>query len=253
MKNNIAKTIKPMLVKHEPEILMSMGLVGMVFSTVWTVKATINAVRLIDKKKQELNVDKLTFKDTLKTVWKQYIPTVASTAISIPCIIAGNRVSSKRNAALATAYTLSETALQEYQTKTKEIVGEKKEQEIHEAISKDKVEKTYDASKILLTGDGDSLFFEPITGRYFKSNWNKILKAANELNADALGGNDEVTLNDWFDAIGLPPTKGNDYMGWSTMRGRQGLIDIQIDSSLTPDNVPCGAIYYVNEPILLNQ
>jgi len=249
MKLGILKTIKPFTTKHEPEILMAMGLSGMIFSVIWGIRATVKATKRIELKKQRLGVDTLTKTQIFNETWRLYLPVVVSTSLSIPCIIAGNRVSTKRNAALAAAYTISETALQEYQDKTKEIVGQKKEQEIHEAISKDMVNKTYPNSQILLTGDGESLFHEPLSGRYFKSNWNKILKAANELNADALtnmGG--EITLSDWYIKLGLDPTEMSDNMGWTIINGVSGLVDIRVDSTLTPDNIPCGSIYYNNRP-----
>ena len=250
---NIFKAIRPWVVKNEPEILMSLGLAGMIFATVYSIKATVDATHAVDKIKAERNVEKLPAKDIIKNVWKYYIPSAVSTVISIPCIIAGNRVSSTRNAALAAAYTLSETALQEYQEKTKEIVRDKKENEIREEIAKDKVKKTYENSTVILTGDGDSLFYEPLSGRYFKSNWNRILKAANELNADAIGGSDIIRLSDWFDSLGLDQTDISDRMGWSIYKhGSSGLVSVDITSCLTPDNVPCGAIRYNNEPEYLD-
>lgn len=252
MKTNILSALKPFVVKYEPEILMTMGLSGLLFSTVWGIKATIKAVRIVDEKKQELKKEILSGKEIVKAVWKLYIPVVAGTVVSIPCIILGNHVSARRNMALAAAYTISETALQEYQEKTKELVGPKKEQEIHEAVSKDSVSKTYPGSKILLTGDGDSLFHESLTGRYFKSNWNKIVKIANELNSEALTGIcGEITLTQWFDRLGLPETDISDTMGWIPINGKSGMIDISIDSVLTPDDIPCGSIHYNNMPKLL--
>lgn len=245
-------TIKPFLVKHEPEILMSMGIAGLLFSTVWGVKATIKATKMVENKEADLKKP-LNFKETAKLTWKLYIPVVASAVISVPCIIAGNRVSSKRYAAIATAYTISETALQEYQLKTREIVGEKKEKEILESISNDKVEKTYKpGTEIIMTGDGESLFYEPLSGRYFKSSWNKISKAANELNSKAMAGlTGNVCLNDWFYSIGLDATELGDTIGWNLMNGTKSLINIQISSHINKDDIPCGAIYYVNQPGLL--
>lgn len=252
MKIGILKTIKPFVAKHEPEILMAMGISGMIFSIFWGVKATTVAVRKLDLKKQELQKEKLTTGEVIKETWKLYLPVAISTLVSVPCIVAGNRVSTKRNAALAAAYTISETALQEYQDKTREIIGPKKEQEIHEAVSKDIIEKSYGKSQILLTGDGESLFHEPISGRYFKSNWNKILKAANELNADAITDPfGQITLTQWYNVIGLDETEMSDDMGWTILNGTSGLIDIQVDSVLTPDNTPCGSIHYINRPKML--
>ena len=253
MKIGILKTIKPLLSKYEPEILMGMGISGMIFSTVWAIKATKKATRILDNKKVELNKEKLSAKEIFVEVWRLYLPVVVSSVISVPCIIAGNRVSNKRTAAIAAAYTLSETALQTYQDKTRELVGEKKEKDIHEAASKENVGKTYSGSNVILTGDGDSLFFEPLSGRYFKSSWNKILKAANELNAEAVSGIfGEITLTDWFSKLGLNKTEVSGTTGWTLKDGVKGLIEIQIDSSLTPDDIPCGSIYYKNRPKPLN-
>lgn len=243
--NSLFKSIKPVLVKHEPEILMGMGIGGLVFSTTWGIKATFAAVKRLEKRKKELQKEKLSFKEGFKEVWTLYLPVVLSAGLSIPSIILGNRVSARRNAAFAAAYAISETALQEYREQTRELVGEKKEKEIREKISEKKVNETYNSNNVLLTGDGDCLFCEPISGRYFKSNWNKILKAANELNARSMSNLSGVTtLTDWFDELGLSPTDISDRLGWSLADGQDGIIDIDVMSSLTPDKVPCGSISY---------
>lgn len=250
---NIFKVIKPFLVKHQPEILMSMGIGGMIFSTIWAVKATNKAKDIVETQRniRVLNgeYNDFTKKEIVKLTWKFYIPVVASMAISIPCIVMGNRVSNKRNLALAAAYTLSETALQEYQDKTKEIIGDKKYEKIQESISQDGVTKTYSNSNVTLIGDGDSLFYEPLSGRYFKTNWNSIAKSANELNARALSNlSGVITLGDWYDILGLDGTDLDNEIGWSIVNGQEGIIDISIDSVLTPDNQPCGSIRYNTRP-----
>jgi len=251
MNVNMFKTFKPFVVKHEPELLMTMGISGMVFSIIWGVKATEKAVKKLDLKKQELNKMKLTFSEIFKETWKLYLPVMLSTVVSIPCIIAGNRVSNNRNMALAAAYTMTETALQEYQDKTKELLGDKKYEKLQESISAETVNESYKdgIGNVILVGDGESLFLEPLSGRYFKTNWNRISKAANELNATALGDlSGEISLNDWYDVLGLPPTTLGDELGWTTANGKQGIIDISIDSVLTPENQPCGSIRYNTRP-----
>jgi len=248
---NILKTIKPFIVKYEPELLIAMGISGMILSTIWGITATIKGNKKISAKSVVLNRS-LTPGEIFKEIWHLYLPVLISTGISIPCIIAGNRITAKRGLALATAYSISEAALQEYQEKTKEIVGEKKEKEIHEAVSKELVGKTHSGAQIFITGDGDSLFYEPLSDRYFNSNWNKILKSANELNARALTDiSGKITLSDWFRQLNLEETYISDTMGWCVDQGPKGLVEIAIDSSLTPDNIPCGSIHYINRPMLL--
>lgn len=224
---------------------MGMGIGGLIFSTTWGIKATFKAVKRLEIKKKELNKQNLSFKEGFKEVWTLYLPVIISASVSIPSIILGNRVSAKRNAVLAAAYSISETALQEYKEQTKAIVGEKKEKEIREKISEKKVNETYNPNNITLIGDGDCLFCEPLSGRYFKSNWNKILRSANELNAKLINSMcGFTTLTDWFDELGLSKTDLSDELGWSLIDGKGGLIDIDIISSLTPDKIPCGSISY---------
>lgn len=253
--NNPFKYIKPFVTKHEPELLMSMGIGGMIFSIAWGIKASLKAARVIDKYKETYGKEKITAKETVTLTWKLYLPVVLSTAAAIPCIVMSNRVSNKRYAAIATAYTISEAALQEYQEKTKEIVGEKKAKQITEAISDDKVKGTYaGGNQVILTGNGDSLFYEPLSGRYFKSNWNDILKASNELNASAIADmSGQIRLNDWFEKLGLDPTDIGETLGWDLRSNPTSLIDISISSHITKDNIPCGAIYYNRQPKALNE
>lgn len=250
---NPLKYAKPFIAKYEPEILMAMGISGLIFSTVWAIRASFKAANAIKDYKESKQIEKITPKEVFKLTWKYYIPVVASTALSVPCIIAGNRISSKRYAALATAYTISEAALQEYQEATREVVGEKKTKQIQETVDAKKLEETYKGgNQIILTGNGESLFFESLSGRYFKSNWNDIAKAANELNATALGDmGGQITLNDWYRRLGLEDTDLGEEIGWDLNGNPNNLIEIEISSHLTKDNVPCASISYRRRPTKL--
>lgn len=254
MHHNPLKYVKPFVAKHEPEILMGMGIAGLIFSTVWAVRASFRASEEIRNYKESKQIDKITPKEAFMLTWKFYWPVAASMVLSVPCIIAGNRVSSKRYAALATAYTISEAALQEYQDTTKEIVGEKKAKQIQESVDGKKIDETYSGkNQIILTGNGKNLFYEPMSGRYFTSDWNTISKAANELNAEALSNmNGQITLNEWFSKLGLEETDVGETIGWDLDNDPHNLIDIEISSHVTKDMVPCGSISYKRKPIALN-
>lgn len=236
--------------KYSPEILMSMGIAGMAFSTAWGINATIKATRKIDSIKAKENKTKLTAKEVFKETWKFYIPSALSIIISVPCIIAGNRVSSKRNAALAAAYTLSEAALHEYQSQTKKLVGEVKAKEIDNAVAEESVKKVQPTKEIIMS-DGKQLFFEPMTGRYFESTWNDIVQAVNSLNESALASSTGIYyLNDFLERLGLDGTEAGDILGWSTptFGNSKGLLKISMDSAITKDNKPCGCIHYDVRP-----
>ena len=122
-------TVKAGTIKHSPEILTGVGIAGMITTTVPAVKATPKALDLIAIAEDEKN-DTLTKVEVVKTAWKPYIPAAVTCAASITCLIGASAVNAKRNAALATAYELSKTALTEYKEKVIETVGAKKEEVI---------------------------------------------------------------------------------------------------------------------------
>jgi len=253
---NPFKLIKPFVVKHEPALLTAVGVTGLLLSTFLGINATFKVSKKIENYKQEHNLAKLTPREYFQLSWRDYLPVAIATSLSIPCIICGNHVANKRYTALLAAYTVSETALEEYRVKTREIAGEKRAQQIQEAVNADVVKNTYAGGRnqIILTNNGESLFFEPLSGRYFKSSWNNIQKAANDLNARAISDVAGcITPNEWFDALGLGPTSIGDQQGWSlTAYSGSTLIDISISSHLTDDNVPCGAISYRTNPKMLD-
>ena len=59
------------------------------------------------------------------------------------------------------------------------------------------------------------------------STWNNILKAANELNSEAISSmNGFTSLNDWFEKLGLETTDMGDEIGWDVTSGAKNIIDI---------------------------
>lgn len=241
----IASNLKFSLAKHSPEILTGIGIAGMVATTVLAVKATPKALEHIDAATYEKQ-EPLTPVETVKTCWKCYIPAAMTGAASIACLIGGSTVSSKRNAALAAACSLSDTALREYREKVVETVGEKKEQVVRDAVAKDRVEKKKPAQSenIIVTGDGETVCYDWYTSRTFKSNIDKLKNAVNELNSQMLDEG-HVNLNDFYYTLGLPSAGVGDTMGWSY--NRDGLVKLSLSSQLD-DGVPVMVIDFQTAP-----
>lgn len=239
--SKIVKSVQTTVIKHSPEILTGIGIAGMITTTVMAVKATPKALMLIEEKKDEEHVDELTPVETIKTTWKCYIPAVITGTLSTACLIGAQSVSAKRNAALATAYTLSETALKEYQEKVVETIGEKKEQVIQDKVAKDKIEKDpVKNHEVIITQKGDTLCYDVISGRYFKSDMEKIRKAVNNLNY-RLNSEMYISLNEFYYELGLRCTELGNELGWNI---GDGLIDPKISAQLTEDGEPCLVIDY---------
>ena len=225
-KQVVSRVIKEMtrsIKKHSPEILTGIGIAGMIATTVTAVSATPKALRCIEEKKKSLDEDrKLKPVEVVKATWKCYIPAAISGSLSVACLIGASSVNLRRNAALTAAYTLSETALKEYQEKAVEVVGEKKEQEIRQAVAQEQIVKhpVLKESDIIDTGFGDTLFLDPLSGRRFWSDINAIRKAENRLNKRM---RDEVnlSLNEFYTELGLPEVDSSvgDSLGWDIDKG----------------------------------
>lgn len=259
-KSNLTKFIKNaqfILSKHSPEILTGLGIAGMVTTTVLAVKATPKALRLIKQEEEYREYDrdhgipdtiapeKVSAIDVIKLCWKCYIPAAITGTVSIACLIGASSVNVRRNTALATAYKLSETALTEYREKVVETIGEKKEKTIKDAIAKDHVEKNpVKQQDIIVTGKGETLCYDMICGRYFKSDIDKLKKIENELNRRMI---DEmyISLNEFYYEVGLDDVGAGHDIGWNIDRG---YIELQFSSQLAADGTPCLVVGFNNPP-----
>lgn len=219
MKTNVTRlfrSAKKFGSKHAPEILLAVGIGGMVATVVTAVKATPKALKEIEEKKEELEVEELTPVETIKATWKCYVPATITCVASIACLIGGNRVGARRSAALITALNLSQTALSEYKEKIVEVVGDEKAQEIKEKVAKEIIDKHPVSTTPVINADLDEqLFYDYMSGRYFKSNKNKIEAALNKIYGDIVHGADYACLNDFYNELGLPHTGTGDILGWN--------------------------------------
>lgn len=266
-KPNVTKYIKMMkhfTKKRGPEILTGLGIAGMITTTVLAVKATPKALELIEEEKRKQNralldeaekngeeictqISKLKPVEIVKVAWKPYIPAALTGIASVGCLIGANSVNARRQAALYSAYKLSETALTEYKEKVVETIGEKKEKTVREKIAKDKVDQNpVTKTEIVVTGNGESLFFDPISGRYFKSDIETIRRIINDLNyAMGYGSEMYVSLSQLYDELGMDHTAISDQIGWNI---EDGLIEPDFSTQLTDDGRPCIVLDYLKVP-----
>ncbi len=242
---NIIKGIKASISRHSPEILTGIGIAGMITTTILAVKATPKAIKLIEAEKQAKHVDTLSPVDTVKTVWKCYIPAAMTGVSSIACLIGSNAINAKRNAALTTVYTLSEMARNEYKEKVIETIGEKKERTIKEKVDAERIKKDPVSKKeVIITEKGTTLCYDHVFGRYFKSDIDLINRAMNKINREIVI-NMYASLNDFYAELGLSPVEMGYDLGWNI---DDGTIEIEPSSQLADDGTPCLVIDYSVSP-----
>lgn len=239
-----ARTLGIFADKHAPAILTGIGITLMITTTGLAVCATPKAHEKI-KEKRRSKGENLTPVEVVKTVWTDYIPAAASGAAGTACLIGSTRMSGKRYAALAAAYSLSEASRIEFREKATQVLGEKKMQSINDAVAKEQIEKNpVRKNEIILTGNGNTLCYDALSGRYFYSDIEKIKRAENTINY-RMRGEMYISLNDFYDEIGLDRNDLGDSLGWTVDKG---MIQLWFSSQLTKEGVPVLVINYENPP-----
>lgn len=226
--------------RRSPEILAGIGIAGMITTVVLAVKATPKALTLIDEASNEKNAE-LTRMEVVKAAWKPYVPAIITGVMSTTCMIGSVHIGTRRIATISTAYKLTETAFSEYKDKVVETIGEKKEKTIKEKLDKDKVDQNPVTNReVIVTEKGNTLCYDCISGRYFKSDIEKIKKAVNEINRQ-LTYDMYVSLNEFYDELGLPDTKLGGELGWNL---EDGLVEPSFSSQIAEDGTPCIVLDY---------
>ena len=239
--------------KHSPEILLAAGTVGVVVSGVMACKATLKVNEILDESKQQIDTihsvaadpnmaEKYTAEDSKKDLAivytqtavkmiKLYGPSVGLGVVSLGCMIGSNRILSKRNVALAAAYTAVDKSFKEYRSRVVERFGKQLDKELrynikakeveevskdengHEVVKKEVVDvidddpNTYSPYSIVFDDGNEGWDPDPERTKFFliqQQNWaNERLKAKGHL-----------FLNEVYDMLGAKRTKAGAQVGW---------------------------------------
>ena len=250
MKNNIIGKLVKASKEHSADILIGTGIAGMIASTVLAVKATPKAMENIEEKKAEKGVTKLTTKETIQAGWKPYIPAFVSGIVGAGCIIAGTGQNKKQQAALAAVYSMSENTLRRYKDEVKKQFGEEKAKEIDKKVVKAKMKErpviidTDESMFVQQTGHGQTLCYDSLSGRYFRSSTNAIDRAVNIINKSLMQEH-YITVNEFYNELGISTIGAGSLIGW---RSDGNMCEIHYDTEIDENGVPYVVIYYRNRP-----
>lgn len=167
--NNVGRTFHKVgfqLQKKSPEILVGLGIVGVVASAVMACKATLKVNEIVEKTQDDLDrIHKseetgmtpagesyskddckkdlaITYVHTGMAFAKLYGPAVVLGAVSVTSILASHRILKKRNVALAAAYTAIDHSFKDYRKRVLDRFGEQVEKELRYNIKAKEIEET---------------------------------------------------------------------------------------------------------------
>lgn len=234
--------------RNASTILTCVGAVGVVATSVATVKATTKAVRLLEEAEKQKG-EELSKTEVVKITWPVYVPPVLIGASTIACLFGANILSKHQQAAIASAYALLDSSYKEYKTKVEELYGENANANVRDEIAKDK----YEENDISVESEDKQLFFDEFSGRYFESTLLAVQSAEYDINRD-LVMRDYATLNEFYDYLGLAPIESGDELGWSTGMNFDYYWQVWIDFShhkvTMDDGLECYIISMMSEPNL---
>jgi hypothetical protein len=267
--SEFARRAGKLITDNSPAIMTAIGVTGTLTAVYLTGTATFKAALILEQERKKVFTERLeeevehqdnshqiflfdnnnyiTPKRQVELTWQLYIPAATTLALTIAAIILANRVSTRRAAALAAAYSIAERGFEEFKTKAVERLGEARMQEVQDEVAKDRVRRNPVMDReVIITGQGNVLFYESFTGRYFENNVQSIDRAVNELNAQIISDN-YASLTDFYYKIGLAKTSMSDEVGWQAPT----LLKVSYSTTMTDeDNArPCMVIDFQAGPI----
>lgn len=196
--------------EHAPEILTGIGIAGSFTAAIWAVKVTPKVVDELREKEPE------TFLDELKIAAPHYAGPVIVEVVSAICTFESLSTSKRRNAGLAALVSMYENDILDYKKAAKEIVGEKKANDIEDKVAENKAQivPMKDEPHMIRTGTGQTLCLDLVTGQMFWSDIDWIRKKFLDLN-EFIQQNDELDISDYAYIMSLEePQLISHQLGW---------------------------------------
>jgi hypothetical protein len=244
-----------LLKKYSPEILTTIGVVGVVGTAVLASRATLKLEPIIEKfntergmadyeaeeeilqtgtydRKQHAKAMSKVYLDTGVELTKLYGPTISVGVTSIVCILAAHGIMQKRAVALAAAYKALESTFVEYRKRVVDAIGENKEEDIR--LGRKTVEVTDENGKTKKVTTTDPQGLSPYAKFFdeYSENWSKtpeynflFLKAQQNYANDLLHSRGHVFLNEVYDMLGIPRTQAGQVVGWVISKDGDNFVD----------------------------
>lgn len=234
MNLSILKTAQTFILRNSHHILTGLALLGVGASVALSVRS--------DRIMHEWDIDefkRLTKEQRIMIYAKIYAPPAIAILATGACIVGAHSISVKRESSLLLAYEGTRQMYDRYRSTVQERLGPEEKHIAEKAASKAQPVPR----ETIVYGEGDVLFYDAYSGRYFKSTVNKIDRVVNELNYTLLREMC-VSLNEFYAGIGLDGISLGDQLGWNEQRQ----IEVHYGSRVTEEGRACIVLDFVIEP-----
>ena len=256
--------------KFSPEILVGVGVVGVIATAVLASRATLKAEpimndheRLLHQIQGEVLADEITeeqakraivevYVGTVTGIAKLYILPISVAAISITCLLGAHGIMRQRNAALGLTLAAIDRGFSAYRANVVDELGEDADRDFlhgrreHKVTIEDEKGELVTKRVSVVDPNGYSMY-----ARVFNqdcpewtpnADYNLLLLRNKQSYAnDMLKTRGHVFLNEVYDSIGLPRTQAGAITGWVISKDGDNCIDFGIYDATRP-----GAADFVN-------
>ncbi len=260
------------LKKNAPQILMIGGGVGVAVGAVLACKATYSGLdpvleehnTTLKKVKKDKEEKKITdseagkktaavYAKTSLKIARLYAPSVGTITLSLVAMFTSHGIMKKRNAALATALSLSDTAFKKYRDRVVDRFGEEIDKQLLTGTHEEKVEETYTdengkekkRKKTINVADpnAESMYMKYFTRsnpywendpQYVEAFLRGKMKKFNSL----LATKGFVTLNEVYRELGFEENQAGMVVGWlknSPNKNADGQIEFTVTDVCIPN------------------
>ncbi len=243
--------------KHSPEILLGLGLTGIVVAAVMAAKATLKAPAIVEGVRENLKtIDDgdaapeekqqavgLTYVYAGLDFAKLYGPSLGIGVLSIASILSSHGIMKRREVGLIAGYNLLAEGFAAYRKRVVEELGPDVDRNyrlgIYESSTNEKVTNedgtvTKQKAKVMTVKDkttsGFAKFFDEYSTQWQKSAETNLyfLRLQQNHANDMLRARGHVFLNEVYDMLGLPRTKEGSIYGWVMNGDGSTVIDFGI-------------------------
>jgi Family of unknown function (DUF6353) len=226
------------LQKASPEVLMGVGILGMVGSTVLACRATLKMTEVLEEaevkrematnlqhpnysqKDRDRDLSLIRFQSGVKIV-RLYMPAIVVGAASIYCLRTSHGILNRRNAALTAAYAALEKGFNDYRARVVEKYGEDEDRDFRYGTEQVEIIGE-DGKKKMVTRVAPGVpsiyarFFDPTSASWEKNpEYNlSFLNCQQNWANDQLRARGHVFLNEVYDMLGIPRSKAGSVVGW---------------------------------------
>lgn len=232
--------------KNAPQIMTTVGAIGMIVTTCLAVKETPKAIKAVEEAKEQKG-EELTKMEVIKAGYKPYLIPIGTGIVSTGLIFGGQYIGVKTLLSTAATAKMFENELVQYKSAAKDILSDKNEKKLNDKVNEYKLTANPPSDDNTYVKDPNGyLFFDRLSARYIRCKESDIRDAIGKTNILMANKMEpHASVNDFYEELGMPTCELGTNIGWSFETGG---LDFVPTPARAFNGEPCFIIDFVKDP-----